>query len=209
MLQLEEQVAGTSTDAEVAELIDDQQRCPAEIPDALPQAAFAIGLGEAIDDIAERREVDAAAGPHGLDAECCRQMRLAGAGLADEVDHLVPIDEVETGERHDSVAIERGLEREVEAGQGLDRRQARHLQRRLDPASLAEGGLLGEQRVDRFDRAELAALELLDDMIERLQRARHAQADQVAADALDRRVRQRLASHDAVATAARRRPTAS
>ena len=124
-------------------------------------------------------------------------MAFAGAGLADEVDDLMAIDEVELGERQDAVAVERGLEREVEAGQRLDGGEAGHLQRRLDAAALADGELLGEQHLDRLDGADLAALDLLDEMIERLQRARHAQADQVAADALDRCVRSHLASHGA------------
>ena len=135
-------------------------------------------------------------------------MTLPGAGLADEVDDLMAIDEVELGQGQDPVAVERGLEREVEAGQRLDGGQARHLQRRLDPAALANGDLLGQQRLDRLDRAELAALELLDDVLERLQGARHAQADQVIADALDRRGRC-VASHAAAPFAARRLPTAS
>ena len=59
--QLEEQVACPRADTEVADLIDDQQRRSAEIADALAQASFAFGTGEAVDDIGERGEVDAAA----------------------------------------------------------------------------------------------------------------------------------------------------
>ena len=51
------------------------------------------------------------------------------------------------------------------------------------------GDLLGEQGVDRLDGAELAAVELLDDALERFQGARHAQADEVAPDPLDRVLR--------------------
>jgi len=47
-------------------------------------------------------------------------MDLAAAGLAEEVDHLVAVDEVELSESEDAVAIERGLEGEVKAGQRLD-----------------------------------------------------------------------------------------
>ncbi len=65
------------------------------------------------------------------------------------------------------------------------------------------------QHLDRLDGADLAALDLLDEMIERLERPRHAQCDQVAADALDRRVRQGLARHGSGPAAARRRATAS
>ena len=119
------------------------------------------------------------------------------------------VDEVELCEGKNPVAVERGLEREVEAGQGLDAGEARHLQRRFDAAAFANGDLFGEQQVDGLDGADLAAFELLDDVVERLQRARHAETDQVTSDALDRRRRQRVASHAAAPLAARRLPTAS
>jgi hypothetical protein len=69
--------------------------------------------------------------------------------------------------------------------------------------------LLGEQHIDRLDRADLATLELLDNVIERLQRAWHTQADQVISDPLDRCWGQRVNSHAAASFAARRLPTAS
>ena len=47
--------------------------------------------------------------------------------------------------------------------------------------------LLGQQRVDRLQRADLALLEATHDGIERLQGARHLQADQVLADPLQGR----------------------
>ena len=74
--ELEEQVASASADGEIADLIDDQQRAAAEEPDALAQATFSIGLGQGIDDIGERGEVDAAAGADGLDAKRYRQVTL-------------------------------------------------------------------------------------------------------------------------------------
>jgi len=55
----------------------------------------------------------------------------------------------------------------------------------------------------------LAALELLDDVIQCFQGARHAQADEMTADPLDRCVRYSIASHGAAPAAARRLPTAS
>src|SRR5205807_600888 len=107
-------------DGEIDDLIDDQQRRTAEVSDALAQATFSVGLGERIDDVGERREVDAATGADGLDAERRGQVTLSGAGLADEVDHLMTIDEVELRQCQNLVAVERRLEREVEAGQRLD-----------------------------------------------------------------------------------------
>ena len=65
-------------------------------------------------------------------------MALAGAGRAEEMDHLGAIDEVELGERQDALAVERGLEGEVEAGQRLDGRQPRQREGRLDAAVLAQ-----------------------------------------------------------------------
>ena len=47
-------------------------------------------------------------------------MRLAGPRLAYEMYNLMAIDEVELSEGENPVAVERGLEREVEAGQRLD-----------------------------------------------------------------------------------------
>ena len=66
----------------------------------------------------------------------------------------------------DAVAVERGLEREVKAADGLDGGKPGHLQGGLDPAALAHCEFLGQQRVDRLDGADLAALELLDHGIE-------------------------------------------
>ena len=154
-------------------------------------------------------EVDAAAGLHRLDAERDGEVALAGAGRAEEVDDLVAVDEVELGERQDPVAVERGLEGEVEAGQRLDGREPGHHQRRLDAAALAQGQLLGEQGIDRLERAGFAALELADGLIEHLQRARHLQADQGPADAVEDRGDDFQGASWTLSLAARRRPTAS
>ena len=75
---------------------------------------------------------------------------LAAAGLPEEVYDLVPVDKLQLRQGEDPVAVERGLECEVEAGRSLDADQASHLERRLDAASLAQGELLAEQSVDRF-----------------------------------------------------------
>ena len=74
-------------------------------------------------------------------------MALAGAGRAEEVDDFATIDELQLGERHDTVFVERGLEGEVEAGERLDRGEARHHQRDLDAAVLTQRELLSEQHV--------------------------------------------------------------
>lgn len=53
--QLEEQIAGTGADAEVADLVDDWQRRAEEKAEP-----FALGAGQAVDDLGERGEVNAA-----------------------------------------------------------------------------------------------------------------------------------------------------
>jgi hypothetical protein len=88
------------------------------------------------------------------------------------LDHLVAIDEVELGECQDTVAVERGLEGEVEAGQRLDDTQPGHLQCCLDAAGLADGEFFGQQHLDRLDGAELTAFDLLDQVIEGFQSTR-------------------------------------
>jgi len=117
------------------------------------------------------------------------------------VHHLAALDELQLGERHDAAAVERGLEGEVEPGQGFQRRQPGHQQRRLDPAVLPQRQLLGEQGVDRLQRGDLAALELADD---------HAQCDQRGLDVLGERWRERrLRGHHADPFTAITRPSAS
>ena len=78
-------------------------------------------------------------------------MALAGAGRPEEVYDLATIDELQLGERHDAVSIERGLEREVESGERLDGGEPRHHQCDLDAAVLAQRELLDQQRVDGLD----------------------------------------------------------
>ena len=93
---------------------------------------------------------------------------------------------VELGERHDAVAVERGLEGEVEAGERLDRWAAGPcasavLMRRLSRS----GEFLGEQIVDGLDAVDLALLDAAQGGVEDFQRARHLQADERAADIVD------------------------
>ena len=104
-------------------------------------------------------------------------MTFAGAGRAEKMDDLVPRDEPELGEGQDAIAIERRLEREIEPGDRLYGGETAHAQCGLDAAVLAQGQLVGEQDVDRFQGADLALLEAAHDAVERLERTGHLQAD--------------------------------
>jgi hypothetical protein len=101
------------------------------------------------------------------------------------MDHLAAVDEAELGQGQDPVLVERGLEGEVEPGQRLDGRQARHHQRGLDPPVLAQGELLAEQRLERLQRGDLATLQPPDGHVQHLQGPRHLQADQRALEPLE------------------------
>jgi hypothetical protein len=59
------------------------------------------------------------AGFHRGDAECSGQVAFAGAWWAEKVHHLRTSDEVELCERHDAIAIQGRLKREVEAFERL------------------------------------------------------------------------------------------
>jgi hypothetical protein len=94
-------------------------------------------------------------------------------------------------------------EGEVEALEGLGRREAGGLERDAHAAVLAGGVLLGQQAVDGLQGGELAALDPAHGVVERLERPGHAQADQAGADAVEG------LGHDATPSPARRRATAS
>src|ERR671918_877966 len=130
-------------------------------------------------------------------------MALSGAWWAEEVQDLGAGDEVELGEREDAIAVEGGLEGEVEALQRLRRIEPRGLQGDGDPAALPVGVFLGQQPVDRLEGGELAALEAAERVVQRLQGPRHAQPDQAGADAVEQ------LGHEVASPPARRRPTAS
>ena len=102
-----------------------------------------------------------------------------------------------------------GWKAKSKLGQRLDDTQPGHLECRLDAAGLTDGEFFGEQHLDRLDGAELTAFDLLNQMVECLECARHAQTDQVAADPFDRGIRRELARHGPAPTPARRRATAS
>ncbi|WP_422663742.1 hypothetical protein [Sphingobium sp.] len=52
--ELEEEVGAVWGDRQVSDLVDDEQRCPGEEADLLPQRAFAFGFGKLSDQIRAR-----------------------------------------------------------------------------------------------------------------------------------------------------------
>lgn len=78
----------------------------------------------------------------------------------------MPSDEAQLRECEDPIAIEGGLEREIEAGERFDGCQPTHLQRRLYTAVLPWGQLFGKENVDRFECRQPAMLQAADNMVE-------------------------------------------
>src|SRR3954469_12991938 len=129
--QLEKQIAAAGHHGQVADLVDNEQRKGREEANALAQSAFALRLGQRGNEVGQGAEVDAPARLDGLDPERHGQVRFARARWTEQMNGFVPIDEVQLRQREDPVAIERGLEGELEAGQRLPRgdrgRQEAHL----------------------------------------------------------------------------------
>ena len=201
--ELEEEVGPSRGNRQVADLVDDQERGAGMEADLLRQPALPLGLAQRFDQFGKARSIDAPAGLDGGDPKRRGQVALAGAGWAKEVDDLGPPDEVELGQRCDPLAVERGLEAELEALQRLHGQELCGAQGDIDPARLPRGVFLAEQQVDGVDRGDLALLQLLQDVVEGFQRARHLQPDQRAADTVQN------VRHDRAPSAASRRPTAS
>ena len=146
---------------------------------------MSLGFGEAVGGFGERRLVDALSGFDGGDAECRREVGLSGSGRSEEVDGFASPDEVELGQGGDSLAVERGLECEVEAFDRLDGEELRGSQRDVYPSCFAQGAIFAQDGVDGFDGSGLALLEAPQRGSERFERPGHFQSDQGGADAVD------------------------
>ena len=159
--QLKEQVAAAGDDRQVADLVDDQQLGPAQEAQPLAQCALALGLGERADEVGQGGEVDASGrpspprrrgpGPGGS----CRSRAGRGSGPTSWRSTKSSWARARMRSRSSE-----GWKEKSNPAQRLDVEQPAHLQRRLDPAALAQAQLLAEQGVDRLQGGDLAALEL-------------------------------------------------
>ena len=113
--ELEEEIGAAGRDWQVADLVDDEQAAAAQEADLLDQAAFAFGTAERLDQLGQSAAVDPPAGLHRVDAKRGGEVGFSGSRWSEEVHDLGTGNEVELGQRHDAIAIEGGLEGEVEA----------------------------------------------------------------------------------------------
>jgi hypothetical protein len=105
-------------------------------------------------------------------------------------DHiLATLDEAELVQAFDLLAADRGLEREVEVAELFDDGQSTGAHRRLQPPVIAQLNLRGEQLLDRFRRGERAAIDALENRIERFEGAWHPQVREDVAEPVASRER--------------------
>ena len=102
-------------DRQVADLVDNQQAWSAEEANALLKPAFSFRTGKRTNEVGERRKIHTLSSLHGFDTERCGEMAFACSRWSEEINGLVTIDEAELRQDENSIAIERRLEREVEA----------------------------------------------------------------------------------------------
>jgi hypothetical protein len=106
-----------------------------------------LGVGEHRDPFGRGLERDAVAGEAGADPERDREVRLAGAGRAEQDDVLAAGKEVQQPEVQHRLAPEGGLEGEVEVLERLARREPRLLDAGLAAVAVAAVDLGLQQRL--------------------------------------------------------------
>jgi len=106
-------------EGEVADFIDDQDGAAQVAAELAAEVAGGVGSPQLADHVVQGGEVDRFAGRAGGDGQGAGQVRLAGAGRAQQRDVGGLGDEAEGGEVLDLADVEVGLEGEVEVVEGL------------------------------------------------------------------------------------------
>src|SRR3954453_16560007 len=117
--QLEEQVCGLGFERHVADLVDDQQRIATQAAELVLQPAGVMGLGQPGDPLGGGGELDPVAGLAGADGQPGGQVRLAGAGRAEQQHVFLRGDEVQRAQVGDQLTLEAAGVVEVELLQAL------------------------------------------------------------------------------------------
>ena len=95
---VEEQFAAGAVERHEPELVADQEVDPLKALLEAAQLPLITGFEEVADEVGGLAEPDPAAALRGLDAECDREMRLAGANGSDENDVVAAVDVVAGGQ---------------------------------------------------------------------------------------------------------------
>ena len=75
--ELEEEIPTAGSDGQIADFVDNEQRCTTQEADFLAQRSLAFGLGKRSDQVRQRDDVDALARFDGLDCEGGRYVAFA------------------------------------------------------------------------------------------------------------------------------------
>ena len=137
-----------------------------------------LGLGEGLDQRRERAVVDAPGGLGRRDREADRQVRFPDAWRAEQDHVLAAVQEAELVQALDLLALDAGLEGEVELIERLHSRQPRRAHGGLETAVVAQHDLGVQQLLDGLGRRDRAAVGVREDAVDGLQRARHLEVRQ-------------------------------
>ena len=122
--------------------------------------------------------IDAPSGFGRRDREAYGQVSLPDPGRTEQ-DHVLPsVQEAELVQALDLLALDGGLEGEVELVQRLHRRQPRGAHGGLETAVVAQHDLGVQELLDGLGRRDRAAVGLREDTVDGLQRAGHLQVRQ-------------------------------
>lgn len=145
--ELEEQMRAVTVDRDVADLVDDEELGLAVELQSLLDPVLGIGLGKGGDQRHGLGKVCPVALGDRLDAQGHGQVGLPDARRAQEDDVLAVRDEPALGQFLDPLLVDRGLEGEVEALEGLDVGELVKRGPDSDVLLLLGGHLLGEDLV--------------------------------------------------------------
>jgi len=165
--QLKKKHCAGARDREIADLIDDQQRRMREDLQPRLQPSSGLRLFERGDQVSQRAVVDAPASLRCGDRKTDRQMRLTDSGRAEEDDILAALHEAELVEALHLLAAQRGLNGEIEVVELLHHGQPARAHRGLEPSVIPQLNLRGEQLLDRLRRGQRAAIDALENGVER------------------------------------------
>ena len=186
--QLEEEHGSRARDREVADLVDDHQAGEDERAEAMREAAARLRFFQRVQEIGERREVDAPPMLGCRDRETQREVRLPDARRSKQHHILLALDEAERVETLDLLAFDAGLKAEVEIGERLHDRQTCGAHRGLQPASIPELDVCAEELFDRIGGAHLPGITTAQNVVEGFERARHFEIRELRTKALAERL---------------------
>ena len=143
---------------EQADVIDDEDGRGGVGAQLVDPGAVDLGGDEVGGHLLGGGEVATPAGLDGADGERDSEMRLAASWLTEEENWPVLVDEPQGGEVLDELAVDRGLELEVEVLDGLAEREPGVAQPRREPPVAGVDRFLVEQPGEELDVGPLLCL---------------------------------------------------